>query len=241
VGGWLATRSRAPLRKLARSSSVWERRIAIIATADDDRQCLPSITLRRTISWSDRMRKLKIIEYLTLDGVMEDPGPAGDFKYRGWTVPYWNDELAAEQSKELFESDALLLGRVTYEEFVAAWPLRSGDPFTDKMNSMKKFVASRNPARPLEWNATLLRGDVVEAVKRLKHESGEDVLIYGSSTLVDSLMQHGLIDQYRFIVYPLILGEGRRFFTDSGQRLDLQPVGATTTQKGVTLLTYARN
>jgi dihydrofolate reductase len=110
------------------------------------------------------MRRLKVIEYVTLDGVIEDPGPAGDFKYRGWTVPFWNDEMAAAQSKELFASDVLLLGRVTYEEFVAAWPLRSGDAFTDKMNSMKKLVASRRTATPLEWNATLIKGDVVAAV-----------------------------------------------------------------------------
>src|SRR5215831_1018318 len=124
------------------------------------------------------MRKLKIIEYVTLDGVIEDPGPAGDFNYRGWTVPYWNDEMAAAQSKELFASDALLLGRVTYEEFFAAWPLRSGDPFTDKMNSMKKFVASHHATKPLEWNATMLKGEVVEAVKKLKQEAREDILIY---------------------------------------------------------------
>jgi hypothetical protein len=79
------------------------------------------------------MRSLKVIEYVTLDGVIEDPGPTGDFTDRGWTVPYWNDEMSAAQSKELFCSDALLLGPVTYEEFVAAWPLRSGDPFTGKM------------------------------------------------------------------------------------------------------------
>jgi len=128
------------------------------------------------------MRKLKIIEYVTLDGVIEDPGPAGDFKCRGWTVPFWNDEMAAAQSKELFASDALLLGRVTYEEFVAAWPLRSGDPFTDKMNSMKKFVASHRATKPLEWNATMLKGEVVEAVKKLKQEA-EKISLFTAAPL----------------------------------------------------------
>jgi dihydrofolate reductase len=114
------------------------------------------------------MAKIVIAEYLTLDGVTEDPGPAGDFEHRGWSVPYWNDELGDDQSELLFASDALLLGRTTYEEFVASWPLRSGDPFTDRINSMPKFVASTTLAEPLEWNATLLKGDVADEVRKLK-------------------------------------------------------------------------
>ena len=184
------------------------------------------------------MRTLKLIEYLSLDGVMEDPGPAGDFPHRGWTVPYWNDEMMDAQSQELFASDTLLLGRVTYDEFVAAWPRRSGDAFTDKMNSMKKVVASRNASLRLTWNATLLEGDVVGAVRELKNQPGDDILIYGSRTLVQSLMPHGLIDRYRFIVYPLTLGQGERFFTSGVPKLDLRLVSATTTEMGVTLLTY---
>jgi dihydrofolate reductase len=184
------------------------------------------------------MRKLKLIEYITLDGVMEHPGPAGDFKHRGWTMPFWNDELAKAQSDELFASDALLLGRVTYDEFNASWPLRSGDPFTDKMNSMKKFVASHDASRKLEWNATLLAGAVVEAVRQLKESQGDDILIYGSSTLVQTLMETGLIDWYRFIVYPIVLGDGKRFFKEGNYRRDLSLVDAATTQRGVTLLTY---
>jgi len=186
------------------------------------------------------MRRLKIIEYMTLDGVIEDPGPTGDFKNRGWTVRYWNEELAAAQSQELFASDALLLGRVTYEEFAAAWRLRSGDPFTDKMNTMKKFVASHDATRRLEWNAIVLPGDVVEAVKRLKQAPGNDILVYGSRALIRTLMPHGVIDQYRLIVYPLVLGEGKRLFEDRAQRIELDLISATTTQKGVTLLTYGR-
>jgi dihydrofolate reductase len=186
------------------------------------------------------MRSLKVIEYVTLDGVIEDPGPSGDFKHRGWTVPYWNDEMAAAQSKELFASDALLLGRVTYEEFVAAWPLRSGDPFTDKMNSIKKFVASRGAATRLEWNATRLEGDAVEAVRKLKQEPGDDILIYGSGALVRSLMPHDLIDWYRFVVYPLVLGEGQRLFDGGTQTTEMSLLSASTTQKGVALLTYGR-
>src|SRR5262249_50844041 len=108
---------------------------------------------RQTRKGGNETRKVVAAEYLSLDGVTEDPGPSGEFRYRGWTIPYWNDELAEHQSAVLFASEALLLGRVTYEEFVASWPLRSGDPFTDKMNSMPKFVASTTLAEPLDWNA----------------------------------------------------------------------------------------
>ena len=131
------------------------------------------------------MRRIVAAEYLSLDGVMEDPGPAGEYEHRGWTVPYWDEGISNWQTDQLFASDALLLGRVTYDEFVASWPLRSGDPFTDRMNSLPKFVASTTLQGPLEWNGTLLAGD---AVAKLKAEPGNDILIYGSSMLVNTLM-----------------------------------------------------
>jgi hypothetical protein len=112
-----------------------------------------------------KVRRIVAAEYLSLDGVTEDPGPMGAFEHRGWTLPYWNDELAKYQSDQLFASDALLLGRVIYEEFVASWPLRSGDPFSDRMNSLPKFVASTTLEEPLEWNATLLKGDVARQIR----------------------------------------------------------------------------
>jgi dihydrofolate reductase len=128
------------------------------------------------------MRRVVAAEYVSLDGVMEDPGPAGEFEHGGWTVPYWNDELASYQTELLFASGALPLGRVTYEEFVAAWPKRSNeDPFTNRMNSLPKFVASRTLTDPLPWNSTLLKGDVTRAVARLKQQPGQDLLIYGSN------------------------------------------------------------
>ncbi len=103
------------------------------------------------------MRRIVAAEYLSIDGVAEDPGPMGDYEHRGWTVPYWNDEIAKWQTDQLFASDALLLGRVTYQEFVASWPSRSGDPFTDRMNSLPKFVASTTLQEPLEWNSAAAR------------------------------------------------------------------------------------
>jgi dihydrofolate reductase len=185
------------------------------------------------------VRKVVAAEYLSLDGVTEDPGGAGDFKYRGWTIPYWNDELAEYQSELLFASDALLLGRVTWEEFVASWPLRSGDPFTDRMNSMPKFVASTTTLEePLQWNSTLLKGDVAEEVQKLKQQPGEGLLIYGSGTLVDTLMQHNLIDVYRLMIYPLALASGKRLFRERPDKTTLTLTDAKTTSTGVVVLTY---
>ena len=184
------------------------------------------------------MRKVIAAEYLSLDGVTEDPGPAGEFRHRGWTMPYWNDELAKYQSELLFASDALLLGRVTYEEFAAAWPLRSGDPFTDRMNSLPKFVASRTLQEPLEWNSMLLKGEVAEEVQKLKLQAGKDILIYGSGELVNTLMRHNLIDVYRVMLHPVTLGIGKRFFRDGGGKTTLALTDAKTTNTGVVVLTY---
>jgi dihydrofolate reductase len=184
------------------------------------------------------VRRVVVAEYLSLDGVAEDPGPAGEFEHRGWTVAYWNDELGEYQSDQLFASDALLLGRVTYEEFVASWPLRSGDPFTDRMNGLPKFVASTTLEEPLEWNANLLKGDVAEAVARLKQEPGQDLLVYGSGGLVDTLIQHDLIDEYRVMLYPLVLGTGERFFRDGGGKSTLTLNDVKTNGAGVVMLRY---
>jgi dihydrofolate reductase len=184
------------------------------------------------------MRRLVAAEYLSLDGVTEDPGGSGAFEHRGWTIPYWNDELAKYQSDQLFASDALLLGRTTYEEFVASWPARSGDPFTDRMNSLPKFVASTTLEEPLEWNATLLKGDVAEEVRKLKQLPGQDILIYGSGELVATLMQRNLIDTYRIMLYPLALGSGKRFFKDGRDKTALALSDVTTNGAGVVMLTY---
>jgi dihydrofolate reductase len=184
------------------------------------------------------MRRIVAAEYLSLDGVTEDPGPAGEYAHRGWTVPYWNDEIARWQTDQLFASDALLLGRVTYEEFVASWPLRSGDPFTDRMNGLPKYVASTTLQEPLEWNATLLKAGVVDAVASLKEQSGDDILIYGSGALVNDLLPHKLIDEYRRMIYPLVLGTGKRFFRDGYDRSTLTLKRAETASTGVAMLVY---
>jgi len=182
------------------------------------------------------MRSVIVIEYVSLDGVIQDPGGAGEFEHRGWTIPYWNDEIAKYQSDQLFASDALLLGRVTYEEFVASWPLRSGDPFTDRMNGLPKFVATTTLDQ-LEWNATPLKGDVAAEVAKLKQQSGQDLLIYGSGELVRTLMHHNLIDEYRLLVYPVVVGNGKRLFGD-GSTTTLKLVDTKPFSSGVVALTY---
>ena len=184
------------------------------------------------------MRKVKVITYVSLDGVMEAPGGGAEFKYAGWTIPYWNDEIAKSQLDELFSSDALLLGRVTYQGFAAAWPsMKDEIGFADKMNSMPKFVASTT-LDTADWNnSTLIKANVPEEVSKLKNAPGQDILIYGSGELVRTLMQHNLMDEYRLLVYPIVLGTGKRFFRDDiNSKLKL--VEAKPSSSGVVALTY---
>jgi dihydrofolate reductase len=177
------------------------------------------------------MRKLKLAIYVSLDGVVENPA---------WTAPYWNDELSALQADYLYSSEALVLGRVTYEGFAASWPgmEESTGEFGRKMNSMPKFVAS-NTLQEAEWNASIIEGDLAAAVSKLKEQDGADLLIYGSGDLVDELTRVGLIDEYRLMVYPVLLGGGKRLFNDVPE-IDLRLVDSTTTGTGVAVLTYER-
>jgi len=185
-----------------------------------------------------KMRKVVVTEYVSLDGVIEDPGGAEKFEHGGWTIPYSDEEIAKFQYDQLFASDALLLGRVTYEEFAAAWPnmTQEGGDFAIRMNSLPKFVATTTLDQ-LEWNATPLKGDIAEEVAKLKQQPGQDLLIYGSGELVRTLMQHNLIDQYNLLVYPVVLGSGKRLFGDASNAA-LKLVEAKTFSSGVVLLTY---
>jgi dihydrofolate reductase len=179
------------------------------------------------------MRRVVAAEYVTLDGVMSDPS---------WSNEYFNDELANYQSKQLFASDALLLGRVTFEGFAAAWPSmeETEGEFAVRMNALPKFVASRTLKEPLAWNGTLLTGDVAEEVRKLKEQSGEDILIYGSGQLVDALHPHGLIDEYRLMVFPVTLGHGAHLFREGSGPHPLKLVDTRRTSTGVVALTYKR-
>jgi dihydrofolate reductase len=186
------------------------------------------------------MRKLVVTEFVSLDGVMEAPGGDDGYKHGAWTMPYWNDEIGEFKTAEMDAADAQLLGRVTYQGFAAAWPERSGDPFSDKFNSMPKYVVSSTLDPDLSWNNShLLAGDVGDAVSELKAQEGGDILVAGSATLVKDLLRRGLVDELRLAVYPLTLGEGKRLFDDVG-RADLELVESKATSSGVNLLVYRK-
>jgi dihydrofolate reductase len=185
--------------------------------------------------------KIVAAEYVSVDGLMQDPGGVGEIEVGGWANLYWDDELAKLQADLLFASDALLLGRVTYEGFAAAWPDMEHDegPFAVKMNTMPKYVASRTPT-DMKWNVTPIRGDVADEVAKLKSDSGQNLLIYGSGSLVRLLLRHGLLDQLRLMIHPVVLGAGKPLFTETGGKKELQLAGVTTTSAGVVVVDYQK-
>jgi dihydrofolate reductase len=174
------------------------------------------------------MSKLIITEFITLDGMFEDPAPPPG---------YPSSEIGKFKYDELFASDALLLGRTTYQGFAKYWPTMKGtSDFADRMNSLPKFVATTT-LNNLEWNATVLEGDIVTAVNTLKQQEGQNLLVYGSGTFAQTLLKHGLADELRLLVYPLVRGVGRHFF--SGQdMLSLKLASSREMGAGVILLTY---
>lgn len=198
------------------------------------------------------MRRLIVSEFMTLDGVMEAPDQ--------WSFKFWSEEQAKYKYDELFASDALLLGRVTYEEFASAWPTMTeetaieditegggstgpgGDMagFAGRMNSLPKHVVSTTLEKA-DWNnSCLINGHVVNEVSRLKQQPGQDILLYGSADLVDSLMQHHLVDEYRLMVFPIVVGSGKRLFKDT-HTTTLKLVDTATFGPGVVVLTYKPN
>jgi dihydrofolate reductase len=178
------------------------------------------------------MRRIVWSEYLSLDGVVDDPGE--------WSIPYFSDDLAKYKSDELFASDALLLGRITYEGFAAAWPTMEeieGD-FAVRMNTLPKYVASTTLDKA-DWNnSTIIRDNVPEEVSKLKQESGKDILIGGSGALAKTLIQHNLIDEIRMLVHPIAVGTGKRLFEGSTESIGLKLVDTQTFDSGVVALTY---
>ena len=172
------------------------------------------------------MRRLIVTEFLTLDGVCEESIP--------WREDFDPDDGQFKRD-ELFESDALLLGRVTYEGFAKYWPSATGT-FAERMNSLPKFVATTT-LTSLEWNATILEGDVVAAVETLKVQPGGNILTYGSGNFAQTLLRHSLVDELRLMIFPLVLGSGKRFFA-GGDRLALQLEDSRNLGAGVLLLTY---
>src|SRR5437764_10166898 len=185
------------------------------------------------------MGKLYVTEFVSLDGVMEDPGGAEDFKYGGWTCEIDGGEGDKFKLDETMETDALLLGRVTYEGFAAAWPSREGE-FADKFNTMPKFVVS-STLGSADWNnSTLLKGDVVDEVSKLRREQKGNIVVHGSGRLVQTLLEHDLVDELRLMVFPVVLGSGRRLFGDTSDKKRLQLVDSRTVGDGVAILVYKR-
>jgi dihydrofolate reductase len=186
------------------------------------------------------MSKIVASEFVTVDGVMEDPGGAEGFKYGGWTFAFGSAAQQQWKAQELIQADALLLGRRTYEGFAAAWPTMPGTgAYGERMNSLPKYVASTT-LTDMTWNARLLQGDLAEELPKLKQETGQDILIFGSGQLVHALNAQGLIDEYRLLVFPVTLGAGKRLFPDGGEKQTLKLVESKPFPSGVMLLTYQR-
>ena len=190
------------------------------------------------------MRKIIVSEFMSLDGVVQAPGGAdedteGGFTRGGWTHPYWHDEIGVEFDRAMREADALLLGRKTWQIHGGAFePMAEGDPFGDVMNAIPKYVVSTTLGDASAWrNSTLIKDNVVEQVRALKEQPGKNILIDGSSVLIHTLAHHDLVDEYHLMVYPLVLGGGKKLFAD-GAPLTLRLDEARPLPTGVVLMRY---
>ncbi|MGH3679881.1 MAG: dihydrofolate reductase family protein [Natronosporangium sp.] len=192
------------------------------------------------------MRKLVVGEFISLDGVVQAPGAPnedrdGGFAHGGWTVPLFDEELGEIMTELVTRAGGLLLGRKTYEGFAASWPLvTDDDPIAATLNRIPKYVASRT-LTTLDWNnSTLLTGDVPKAVADLKQESGGELQVAGSSDFLQTLIRHDLVDRYQLIVFPVLIGSGKRLFGDGTRPANLRLVDAKTTGTGVMVQTFER-
>ncbi len=192
--------------------------------------------------------KLTVTTFQTLDGVMQAPGgpeedPSGGFTYGGWVFPLFDEETGQFMDETFREAEAFLLGRFTYETFAAHWPKvdTSGDPVADKLNVLPKHVASRTLRdEDLQWSgSTLLSGDVPEAVAALKARDGGELQVHGSAGLIQTLLQHGLVDELRVLTFPLVLGTGKRLFADGAVPAALRLTDSRTTGAGTVIAVYA--
>jgi dihydrofolate reductase len=190
------------------------------------------------------MRMLRLIEFLSLDGVMQAPGDPeedteGGFQHGGWQRPYFDDILGATAAEGMSATGAYLFGRKTYEKMAAYWPtVPDDDPYARHLNSTPKYVASRT-LQGIEWkNSTLIEGDVAEEVVKLKEQPGGNIAVLGSGDLVQTLIEHDLVDEYFLVVFPIVLGSGKRLFRDTDQPRRLSLVDCKATSTGGVMLTY---
>ncbi len=192
------------------------------------------------------MRKLVVLSFVSLDGVMQAPGgpdedPSGGFTKGGWTAPYFDDDLGDMATKQLERPFAMLLGRKTYEIFAAYWPYADAkNPFTGPFNSAKKYVASRT-LKKVDWsNSELIKGDVAKEVKKLKEQAGPELHVYGSGNLIQTLLKHDLVDEFRLKIFPITLGEGKRLFAEGAFSAGFELIESGISPKGVIVADYVR-
>jgi dihydrofolate reductase len=191
------------------------------------------------------MRRVSVTEFLSLDGVMQGPGDpdedrSGGFAHGGWHLPYVDDVFMQSASEGMAETGGFLFGRKTYEIMAAHWPSQpDSDPFAAILNGLPKHVASTTLREPLKWKGSaLLQGDVPTAVSELKGQSDGDLVVLGSGELVRALMDHDLVDEFRLMIDPIVLGDGKRLFPEGGQKRPLRLVSSTTSSTGVLITTY---
>jgi dihydrofolate reductase len=197
-------------------------------------------------SGADAPMKVTVLNHVTLDGVMQAPGrpdedTRGGFDHGGWAAPRTDEVMGRYLGQMMLGEGALLLGRRTYEDFFGFWPHQTDNPYTDVLNAITKYVASRTLAEPLPWdNSVLLPGDAADAVAALKQQPGQGLAVMGSGELFRCLHDHGLIDEYILMIHPVVLGSGRRLFADAGLPATLMLVDSVTTTTGVLITTYHR-
>lgn len=189
------------------------------------------------------MRKLIVNTFMTLDGVMQAPGgpqedPTGGFAYGGWSVNYWDDMMGQIMGESMAGPFDLLLGRKTYEIFAAHWPYAKDEPGADQLNNAKKYVASRT-LNKVSWNnSALIKGDVVQEIRKLKEQDGPELWVHGSSNFIQTLLKYNLIDEFRLWIFPVVIGNGKRLFDQGTLPSDLKLLGSKTSSTGVILATY---
>jgi len=191
------------------------------------------------------MPRIVVSEFLTLDGVMQAPGDpnedrSGGFDQGGWQLAYFDDIFGSTMMEAFGATGGMLLGRVTYQNFAAFWPNQPGDdPLAATMNGLQKYVVSTTLTDPLAWaNSTLIKGDVPGEITKLRAEPGKEIQVIGSGELVQTLIEHDLVDSYRLMVHPLVLGSGKRLFRDGTAPTKLRLLDSKPTTTGVLLLSY---
>jgi dihydrofolate reductase len=191
------------------------------------------------------MRKLIVLTFISLDGVMQAPGgpdedPTGGFNFGGWVAGYWDDFMGKVMGEQMEAQFDLLLGRKTYEIFAAYWPLVKNDPMADKLNRAKKYVASTTLKKPNWENSTLIAGNVAQEIRRLKDQDAPELQVHGSSNLIQTLLKNDLIDEFRLKIFPITLGTGKRLFGQGAIPAGFRLLECKTSATGVIVATYER-